>query len=409
MRASPDHFYRLGREIARAPSVMRPLAYAFAIVLALCVSLSRAETARAASPPTKLRVLLPDGDNLQYLSFWVARGAGYFADEGFAIETAIPPAPAAAMAWMTRGEADVAVLPPPVYLQLIANRFPLLIVCNLLANDPIDLVVRRSIFDERKMNAHAPMADRLRALAGLRVGVAPGPPTRLRALFASQGLDADRLVTVVIRHGNEQNDAFAKGEVDALYAHTPYLETALDDQGATMLVNQSGGEVPELATRQIHALVVGRAWAEARHDAVVALVRAIARAERLVHENRDATVQAVMRALPSLDERHVRTIVGIYEPAVPATPRVSIEGLAPALALFPASRTPPSLDGIPLGEFVAPSYVEEATAALDAERASSGNGAASKPAAASIGGRVAIAGAGLAVILAAIAMRRRRG
>ena len=68
-----------------------------------------------------------------------------------------------------------------------------------------------------------------------------------------------------------------------------------------------------------------------------------------------------MRAIPSLDRHHLHTLVGLYQPAVPETPRVSTEGLAPALALFPTSRTAPSLDGIVLGDFVAPGVLDEAT------------------------------------------------
>jgi NitT/TauT family transport system substrate-binding protein len=303
---------------------------------------------------------VPDNDNLQYLPYWVAIGAGYFADEGVAPELSVPELPAQAIAKMIAGEAPVAVLPPPVYLQLIADQFPLEVVANLLRNDPIDLVVRRSIFQERKMKANAPVRERLESLRGLRVCVAPGPPTRLRALFASVGLDADATVKVLIRHGKDQNDAFAHDQCDALYAHTPYLETALDDQDAVLLVNQSAGEVPPLAMRQIHALVVRRDYLEAQRPAVVAMVRAIARAERLVHEDRDAAEQAVLRALPALDRRHLHTIIGIYQPAVPDDPRVSTDGLAPALALFPASRKAPSLSGVPLAQFVVPEILDEA-------------------------------------------------
>jgi NitT/TauT family transport system substrate-binding protein len=307
-----------------------------------------------------VRVLVPDGDNLQYLAFWVAQGAGYFADEGVEPELVIPELPAQAIAKMLGGEAPIAVLPPPVYLQLIADKYPLELVANLLQNDPINMVVRRSIFDERKMSATASLRERLLSLEGLRVGIAPGPPVRLRALFASEGLDADALVQIVVRLGKDQNRAFVHGECDALYAHTPYVETALDDEDAVVLVNQSAGDAPPLAMRQIHALVARRDFLVLQRPVVVGMVRAIARAEQLVHADRAAAEEAAMRAIPSLDRHHLHTLVGLYQPAIPETPRVSVEGLAPALALFPSSRTAPSLDGIALGDFVAPGVLDEA-------------------------------------------------
>lgn len=317
--------------------------------------------ARPAFAAEHVRVLVPDGDNLQYLAFWTAEGAGYFADEGIAIDLFLPELPAQAIAKMIAGEAPVAVLPPPQYLELVADRVPIVLVANLLRNDPINLVVRRSVFERRAMNPAAPLRDRLLSLKGLRIGVAPGPPTRLRALFSSVGLDADALVHLVIRHGREQNEAFANDECDALFAHTPYLEKALDDQDAVMLVNQSGGDVPALAMRQIHALTTTREYLTQHRATVVAMVRAIARAETLVHNDLAAAENALMHTRRSLDREHLHTILSIYQPAIPETPSVGTDGLAPALALFPASRTPPSLEGIPLADFVDPSVLVEAS------------------------------------------------
>jgi ABC-type nitrate/sulfonate/bicarbonate transport system substrate-binding protein len=327
---------------------------------------------------TTVRVLVPDSDNLQYVAFWTAKGAGYFDAEGVSVDLLVPELPAQAIARMLAGEAPVAVLPPPVYLQLVADRFPVQLVANLLQNDPINLIVRRSVFEQRHMSASAPLRDRLLSLKGLRVGVAPGPPARLRALFSSVGMDADRDVQLVIRRGQEQNAAFAHDECDALYAHTPYLETALDDEDAVMLINQSGGEVPLLAMRQIHALVVRDDFLGPQRSTVAALVRAIARAESLVHTDLAATEDAVMHAIPSMDRRHLHTLLALYQSAVPLVPRVSVDGLAPALALFPASRTAPSLEGVPLADFVAPdllvapgSGVEPSSAPAAATRARS--------------------------------------
>jgi ABC-type nitrate/sulfonate/bicarbonate transport system substrate-binding protein len=348
-------FGGLGTRVSRLhrqdlPVRRRPLLSFIAVLagLVLAPAVGRAQVPAA----THVVVLVPDGDNLQYLPFWVAKGAGYFADEGVVPELLVPEEPAQAIARMIAGDAPVAVLPPPVYLQLVADRFPIVLVANLLQNDPINLVVRRSVFAERGMSRSAPLRDRLLSLRGLRIGVAPGPPTRLRMLFSSVGLDADRDVKIVTRRGPVQNEAFGDEECDALYAHTPYLEKALDDQDAVMLVDQSSGEIPSLSMHQIHALVVRRDYLEAHRAIVASMVRALGRAEALVHADAAATEDAVLRALPGLERRHVHTIVGIYQPAIPDTPRVSAEGLAPALTLFPASRTAPSLAGVPLADFV---------------------------------------------------------
>lgn len=331
----------------------RALAIACALLFAL-----PARPAHAAP----LRVIVPDRDNLQYLSFWIALGAGYFHDEGVDVEPWFPVAPQATSQAVFEGKAEAAVLPPPDYLELIDRRVPIVLVANLLKNDPINLVVRRSVLESRKLSASAPLVDRLRGLRGLKIGIAPNPPRRLRALFASVGLDADREVELVILRGPQQNPAFERGEVDALYAHTPYLEKALTDEDAVMWVNQSAGDVPSLAARQIHALVFTRGFAAEHPRTVTAMTRAIYRAQKLVHADQAAAAAAIEREFPSMERRHVEKIVALYAPAVPDSPLVSADAFAPALVLFPASRPAPDLSGVDLAAYVAPLFAEHVVA-----------------------------------------------
>ena len=116
-----------------------------------------------------------------------------------------------------------------------------------------------------------------------------------------------------------------------------------------MVVNQSAGEV---RARRLHAdprLAVRADFAAQKPELVAALVRAVARAEKLIHTDQSAPPSTPSAsALPRLDRKHVEALVDVYEPAVPATPEVSAEALHAALALFPANKVPPKLDGIDL-------------------------------------------------------------
>lgn len=312
----------------------------------------------APPPPTaegatrRFPVLLPDDHNLQYLPFWVARGAGFFHDEGLDLTLLSAPEKTDTERLFQKGRAQIAVLPPPMYMPLIAAKTPLVLVANLLANDPINVVVPRALLAERKLSPDMPLVERLKGLKGLKVGVAPGPPPRLRALYRSVGLKVEDYLQIVTLHGRDQNRAFAEHKVDVLYCHTPYLEKALTEQDGVILVNQSGGEVPALAMRQIHALVVTRALFEAEPGVVRGLQRAIGRALALIHRDPGAAVAALEREVPARGRRQLETIVGVYGPAVPTTPAVSADGFSQALLLFPAGSTPPKLDGIDLARYV---------------------------------------------------------
>lgn len=324
----------------------------------LFVAQTHASPADAAE---KLKVVVPDKENLQYLSFWVALASGAFAAEDLDVEVISPPAPGQTPTLFEEtADADAAVLPPPMYLAMIGRRVPIALVANLLANDPIELIVRKSILAERKLDASMPLKARLAGLHGLRIGIAPHPPARLRALYASEGLDADQELSLVILHGKEQNAAFTEGKVDALFAHTPYVERALVHDDAAVLVNLSRGEAPSLANRMIHALVFKQAFLARRRDVVVRAYRAIARAEAEIHASPPAAMASAKKQMKTRDEKEIATLVGLYEPAIPRTAEVRVEDLAPGLTLFPTGTPKPDLSSIPLGEYVASDIAREA-------------------------------------------------
>ena len=332
--------------------LLRTISAAFVALLLLM-------TASAASAGERLTILVPKDGNLQYMSFWVAQAGGYFAREGIDVELVFPSAPQQAEGMFEAGKTEAAVLAPPMYLRFIGSKVPIVLVANLLRNDPIDLIVRKSILDERKLTAAMPLKERLAGLKGLRLGVAPHPPTRLRALFASEGLDVDKDLTLVILHGREQNAAFTEGKVDALYAHTPYLEKALVQDGASMLVEQTRGEFATLSNRQIHCLTFRRSVADARPNLVLAAARAIGAAEKSIHASQKDTVDLLAKTFPTRDRKELETIVGLYEPAIPDSPDVHVEDLAPALALFPDGLPKPDLSTMDLAPYVAKGIAAE--------------------------------------------------
>ena len=316
------------------------------------------------SSANTVRVAFPVTNNLQWMSFYVAQGAGFFEDEGIDVRIVVPPAPDQVVPFMINGRADVALTPRPLYLESIGRGEPVVIFANLFSNDPINLVVQKEVAEDLGISADMPLTERLNAMRGLRVGVAEGPPTRLRLLFDSVGLDADSNIEMVILHGDEQNPAFADGSIDALYAHTPYLERSLLKQGAVMIVNQSAGDVPELTNRQIHTLLTSHEYAASNPQVLLALTKAVYRAQQLIHTDLQATGDAIRSSQVQLQEPEgLDIIIAIYEPAVPQSPEVSVEGALRELgSFFPAHRTPPDFSGIDVTNHVDNQFAEAAVA-----------------------------------------------
>src|SRR5215471_19254125 len=322
----------------RETSVAKILARVLTLVVG-CLALAGIAAAAPASPPrTPVRIEVPSNTNLQFFTLWVALGAGFFQQEG---------------------------LEPPMFLGMIAEDKPIQLFASLLANEPINLVVRADVAAARKLQTNVSLKERLEAIRGLKVGVAGEPPPRLRALFASAGMNADRDVQLVIIHGPDQVQALADHQVDALFSHTPYLETALVKYKAVLLVQTSAGEVKELADGQIHALATTRAVAQEKPDLILKVARAIYRAQKLIHSDQKATVDAILASNASGQDRAlVEAIAAVYGPAVPQTPPVSQSGIERAAILFPAHPRAPDFKRVKAADFIANSFAELAVAQI---------------------------------------------
>jgi NitT/TauT family transport system substrate-binding protein len=324
-----------------------------AIVTAVLLTVNSA----AAQP---VRIGIPERNNLQYLAFWVAQGAGLFKAEGLDVEIVVPDAPNQSGMILMQKRVDVSLLQPPVYLGLIAEQHPFALFASLLANEPINLIVRADVAAKLKLDPKAPLADRLKAINGLRIGVAPEPPRRLRVLYTYAGMDADRDLRIVTRRADDQIEALTTDAVDALYTHTPILEDAIVRLGAVLLVNQSSGEVPPLANGQVHTLGATKAFIAAHPDIIRRVTRAIWRAQELIHRDTNAAVGALVKAgIESPSPKHLETIVNLYRPAIPLTPRVSAQLVERNATLYPARPTMPDFAKVRAADFVDPSFADQ--------------------------------------------------
>jgi len=290
--------------------------------------------------------------NPQFMAFWVALAGGLFAAEGLDIDVAVAAEPLDAPIAFRAGVAEVGILPPPLYLRLIADRCPVVVCANLLRNDPLNVVLTRRAAARQGITAGLPVADAVRCLRGLRIGVAPGPTDRLRALCAWAGLGASDLELVTLT-GPEQNPAFAASDVDGLYAHTPYLERALVDGGGVLVVHGSRGGAAPVRVAQVHALVASKVFAEQDRRALAGLVAALGAAQDLLSHNDVRALEALLDCgIAGLERRHLERTLEIYAPAMPATPVVTCATLRQADTFRATGSGLPGMSDAELARFV---------------------------------------------------------
>jgi ABC-type nitrate/sulfonate/bicarbonate transport system substrate-binding protein len=285
--------------------------------------------------------------NLQFMAFWVALAGGLFVAEGLDVDVAVAAEPLDAPIAFRAGVAEVGILPPPLYLRLIADRCPVVVCAN-----PLNIVLTLPAAARVGIAAGLPVADAVRRLRGLKIGVAPGPTDRLRALCAWAGIGPSG-VEVVTLTGPEQNPAFAAGSVDGLYAHTPYLERALVDDGGVLVVHASGGGADPVRVAQVHALVASRVFAEQAPWVVAGLVAALGAAQDLLrHKDLRAAEALLGCGVAGLERRHLERTLEISAPAMPPTPAVTCATLRQADAFRVSGSGLPGMSDEELAHFI---------------------------------------------------------
>ncbi|WP_196895665.1 ABC transporter substrate-binding protein [Aureivirga marina] len=290
-----------------------------------------------------VKIQINVNDNLQWMNFWVADGANYFEEEGIRLEIIWGENPNDSF---LDGEAEIAIQTRTQFWQSIAKEVSILAFANLLENEPINLIIKKEIAEERGLTSSLSLKERLEGLNGLNIGLAQGPIPRLDYLFESQDLVIDDLIRKVIVH--DQNEAFESGEVDGLFTHTPYLEKAMMNQNGYMLINLSRAELNGLSNRNIHMLVAKSEYVETNRNTLVRISRAICKAQQLIHTDKFKTKEALQNSVLKLTfPEGLEKIIEIYEPAIPKKVAFIEGGWLKEIPLLPNDN---GLEGITLEE-----------------------------------------------------------
>lgn len=84
------------------------------------------------------------------------------------------------------------------------------------------------------------------------------------------------------------------------------------------------------------------------------MIRAIGKAQKLIHSDRKATIDAVLASgFARADREQLEAIAAIYAPAVPSTPRIAVDGIVRDATLYPAHPRAPDFTRLKAGDYVA--------------------------------------------------------
>jgi sulfonate transport system substrate-binding protein len=299
----------------------RPLALALVLLLAPAL----------AGAAEKVKVTLPAAA-VTFASLYHAKTAGYFDQEGLDVEIVTVAGGGSLQALIAR-DAQVCLTPGTYQMQAYEKGQPLIATATILTRNAINLVMHKDVARERGITDKSPLADRIRALKGLKVsGTAVGSFSYQMMLYylLKAGLDPHRDVEMIgIGAGPAMVLALEQRKVDAFATGTPIPDAAVARGFGLMVVDNAAGEDPDFAEFMMNSVIVHPEYLRQHGDTIRRFNRALVRASHwlLDHPAEDG-VASMKPFLGRLDDAVILAGLRKTRLGIPRDPRISERAVA---------------------------------------------------------------------------------
>ena len=274
----------------------------------------------------KVKVTIP-ATALTFASLFLAKGIGFFAEEGLEVEVLDAPGARSIQAVLSK-DAEFSVAPGTYHISAHAQGQRLLSVASILTRNSINVVMHKAVAAERGVTERTPLPEKIKALRGLKMsGVAPGSFS-YQVLFyyiLQAGLDPKTDVTLVgVGSSGALLPALEQRQIDVFATGVPVPDAAVHRGFGVMLVNNAMGEDPAFQEFMMNAVMVRPEMAQQRPDLVRRMVRALVRASRWFREHKPEEGLPHVRAfVPRLDPPVVEAALRAVWHGVPADGKVT--------------------------------------------------------------------------------------
>lgn len=236
-----------------------------------------------ASPQTtqKIKITMPVVA-LSMLPIYLAKANGYFAESGVDVEMIVTSGAGPDVKALISGDVDFSFTPGDNVMLAYQEGKRVVIVMNGFRRLLINWAMRTDVARARGITESTPLADKMKALKGLTVGVTqPGALTAHLAAFVIRraGYVPQQDVTIVpIGAGPTWLAALQNHKVDVALTATPVPETAINQGYAMMFINNAKGEDPSVPEFLMECLITRPDVVQKNPDLVHRMARALVRA-----------------------------------------------------------------------------------------------------------------------------------
>lgn len=265
--------------------------------------------------------------SMAYMPGQLAQGAGFFEEEGIALE-ALAPNPES-LQLVISGETDIGTASSPQLFTAIAEGRPVTALGVLTPNSTNELILSNEAIAELEaqgVTLDSPIEERVAALRGMTLTVpAEGTSSNLslRSTLVEYGLDPDRDLELIPTPDATANVTTTReGRADGYMHSPPVTSIAVAEGFGQVWFSYFQGDVPIIQGINLIQIVARTDWVEENPEAVTRFMRALWRAHDLLVNDSDAAAAALQPFFENTDPV-------VYDVAFTAMREVYLDGLAP--------------------------------------------------------------------------------
>src|SRR5471030_1396833 len=217
---------------------------------AMFALLAGAAAAQTAAPAAKQRITITSvGDGFQFFPVYIARGAGFFAEEGLDADWVNVGSGTKQAASVMGGSAEMTPLALMHAIKSQAEGADLVAFANLLNDWSMVVVLSNDAIKKAGIELAMPVDEKIKRLTGLKLGItSPGSSTdvSIRKMLLARGMIPDQVVKLQpLGDGTAILAAFDKKLVDGFVFASPVPEIVEARGLGKIVVNPMAREVPE--------------------------------------------------------------------------------------------------------------------------------------------------------------------
>lgn len=195
----------------------------------------------------------------------------------------------------------------------------------------IDVVVSKRFEAQTGLSATSPLADKVKALVGKKVGIsAPGSASEalITYLFKQQGLD-DQKQVVKVNLGADtatQLAALQSGRIDAATVGPPGGEEAMTQGFGEPFISPARGDDPSLVGQLFNIAYARQQTIDAKPRAVQAFIRGLAQAETFIQKHPTQMPALLEKYLTNFDQKTLNSAWDAVKTSMPPGPQICQHG-----------------------------------------------------------------------------------